>query len=46
MSGRWWAESSWAEILQEMAPWVSAQLDIWQLIEAHRGATAQNKGEL
>ena len=24
--GRWWAESSWAEILQEIAPWVIAQL--------------------
>ena len=34
VSGRWWAESIWAEILEAMPPWVIAQLEIWkQLIE-------------
>ena len=47
VSGRWWAESSWAEILQEMAPWVIAQLEIWkQLIEAIEERLRKIEGEL
>ena len=32
VSGRWWAESIWGEILQEMPAWVIAQLEIWKKI--------------
>ena len=35
VSGRWWAESSWAGILQAMPPWIVAQLESWKrIIEA------------
>ena len=47
VSGRWWAESIWAEILQEMAPWVLAQLEIWkQLSEAIEERLRKIEGEL
>ena len=32
VSGRWWAESIWGEILPEMPAWVMAQLEIWKKI--------------
>ena len=32
VSGRWWAELSWAGILQAMPPWIIAQLESWKTI--------------
>jgi len=32
VSGRWWAELTWQEILQGMPPWIIAQLESWKVI--------------
>ena len=47
VSGRWWAESIWGEILEAMPPWVITQLEIWkQLIEAIEEQLRKIEGEL
>jgi hypothetical protein len=44
VSGRWWAELSWAGILQAMPPWISAQLESWKtIIEAIEEQLRQNR---